>query len=129
MMTGKLTNFASAMMLSMLASQWAARGAITKDGIWTGNDWYDDDSKIGVRNGMPYSDDAKVSRRITAPLTKDGSVEDTYMSSPNVQRVMRLFSSADWDRGFPQANEIYTYDNFLKAVAKFPAFCNEKNTE
>ena len=42
---------------------------------------------------------------------------------------MRLFSSADWDRGFPQADKIYTYDNFLKAVAKFPAFCNEKNTD
>lgn len=62
-------------------------------------------------------------------MTVDGSIDATYMSSPNVQRVMGLFSQADWNRGFPLANKIYTYDNFLKAVAKFPAFCNEKNTD
>jgi len=27
----------------------------------------------------------------------------------------------------PNKNAIYTYDSFLKAVAKFPAFCNEAN--
>lgn len=40
---------------------------------------------------------------------------------------MSLFSEADWDDGFPLADPIYTYDNFLKAVAKFPYFCNETN--
>jgi len=39
--------------------------------------------------------------------------------------VARLFTKADWDRGFPQANSVYSWDEFLKAVAKFPAFCNE----
>ena len=32
-----------------------------------------------------------------------------------------------WDLAFPLADDIYTYDNFLKAVAKFPALCNETN--
>ena len=78
-MTVKLTKFASALVLTMLGGEWAAKGAIVEDGIWTDNDWYDEEAKIGVRNGMPYSDDVKVSRRITAPLTKDGPVDDTYM--------------------------------------------------
>ena len=78
-MTRNLTNFANALVLTMFASQWTAKGAIVENGIWTNNDWYDEEAKIGVRNGMPYSDDVKVSRRITAPLTKDGPVDDTYM--------------------------------------------------
>lgn len=32
-----------------------------------------------------------------------------------------------WASAFPQADAIYTYDNFLKSVAKFPAFCGEHN--
>ena len=32
-----------------------------------------------------------------------------------------------WDDGFPLADPIYTYQNFLKSVAKFPAFCGETN--
>jgi hypothetical protein len=27
------------------------------DGPWTGNDWYDEEQKIGIRNGVPYSND------------------------------------------------------------------------
>lgn len=40
---------------------------------------------------------------------------------------MSIFDEADWNEGFPQRNSIYTYDNFLKAVAKFPSFCAETN--
>ena len=36
-------------------------------------------------------------------------------------------TETQWDLAFPLADDIYTYDNFLKAVAKFPAFCNETN--
>jgi hypothetical protein len=38
----------------------AGRGAIVEDGPWTGNDWYDSDSLIGVKNGVPYSEDELV---------------------------------------------------------------------
>lgn len=44
----------------------------------------------------------------------------------NVQRIMRLFKKSDWDYLFPVANKVYTYETFLQAAAKFPAFCNEK---
>lgn len=106
-----------------------ARAAIVADGIWTGEDWYDTTTQIGVTNGVPYSDDPLVFRRIRAPITIDGSIDDIYMTLPNVERVQSIFSEADWDEGFPLADPIYTYDNFLKAVAKFPYFCNETNID
>ena len=61
--------------------------AIVEDGIWTGNDWYDNETKIGVRNGVPYSNDWKVDRRIKAPLSIDGSVLENYLEKENVIRV------------------------------------------
>lgn len=57
-------------------------------------------------------------------MSLDGSIDD-YMSMANVQRVTRLFTAADWSRGFPLANPVYSWDEFLKAVAKFPGFCSE----
>jgi len=111
--------------LAALALQ--ANAAIVENGLWTGNDWYDSTLQIGVHNGVPYSNDPKVSRRITSPLTFDGDVSTNYMDQENVKRVSSLFSAADWSVGFPLANPVYTYKNFLKAVAKFPKFCNETN--
>ncbi|BBM02073.1 chitinase [Microbulbifer sp. GL-2] len=43
----------------------------------------------------------------------------------NVQRVESIISSDTWDYLFPLRAEDYTYTNFLRAVAKFPAFCGE----
>ena len=47
------------------------------------------------------------------------------MTSPGVVRVLKLFPKVKFDGLFPKS--VYSYDNFLKAVAKFPAFCNETN--
>ena len=82
-----------------------------------------------MQNGVPYSNNPAVDRRLKAPLTIDGSIEDNYLTYANVQLVQSLFDEADFDDGFPLRNEIYTYDNFLKAVAKFPNFCGETNIE
>ena len=38
---------------------------IKKNGIWTGNDWYDPDVKIGVFNGMLWGDDTPTTERMT----------------------------------------------------------------
>ena len=114
--------------LALLSAQ-QAYGAIVADGLWTGNDWYDQNQRIGVANGVPYSDDADVQRRITASLTVDGPIDDIYMTMTNVQRITSFFTATDWDAVFPQANAVYTYDNFLKAAAKFPSFCNESNLD
>ena len=64
-----------------------ANAAIAENGLWTNNDWYDDTMKVGVSNGVRYSNDAKVNRRITSPLTVDGFVADDYLTRENVIRV------------------------------------------
>ena len=55
-----------------------ASAAITVDGIWTDNDWYDDTAMIGVDNGIPYSNDTQVHHMLRAPLSFDGSI-DAYL--------------------------------------------------
>ena len=35
-----------------------ASAAIVTDGLWTGNDWYDNANQLGVQNGVPYSNDS-----------------------------------------------------------------------
>ena len=82
--------------------------------------------KIGVHNGEPYSKDAETKRRITSPMALDGPVSD-YKSKANVKRVMELMDEDAWEALFPYRNELYTYDGFLEAVGKFPAFCGESN--
>lgn len=43
----------------------------------------------------------------------------------NVKRIERLISSAKWDFYFAVRDPSYSYQRFLQAVAKFPAFCDD----
>lgn len=43
----------------------------------------------------------------------------------NVKRVEQIVSEQDWDYLFPHRAPEYTYENFLKAIGKFPAFCGD----
>lgn len=43
----------------------------------------------------------------------------------NVRRVESIISEADWEYIFAKRSPEYTYENFLKAVGKFPAFCGD----
>ena len=113
--------------LAMLSN--FASAAIKTNGLWTGHPFYDLDNNYGVKNGVPYSDDDDVDRRMKAPVTVDGSVDDTYLTSANVKLIKSFMDEAKFKKAFPQRNAIYTYDNFLKAVAKFPYFCNETNLD
>ena len=99
---------------------------IIKDGLWTGNDWYKDNIKLGVVNGVPYSNDPDTKRRITSAVAVDGDASD-YKSKENVKRVMRVLNEASWNKLFPLRNELYTYEGFLHAAGKFEAFCGENN--
>ena len=45
----------------------------------------------------------------------------------NVQRVESIVDNSDWDFLFPVRAAEYSYSNFLRAVAKFPAFCGDYN--
>jgi hypothetical protein len=78
-MTWKTSSTAAAVLC--MFTQTSAR--IADDGLWDGNDWYDDGVEIGVNKGVPYSDDADVRRRIEAPMALEGSVPD-YMTFDNV---------------------------------------------
>jgi len=40
------------------------------------NEWYDDATKLGVKNGVPYSKDADVERFIEAPLAVEIKGDD-----------------------------------------------------
>ncbi|MEE4379551.1 MAG: glycoside hydrolase family 19 protein [Candidatus Competibacteraceae bacterium] len=44
---------------------------------------------------------------------------------PNVKRVESIIGEQDWEFLFPRRAPEYTYDNFLKAIGKFPAFCGD----
>ena len=50
-----------------------------------------------------------------------------YADRENVKKATSVLSKEDWNRIFPKVNAVYTYDSFLQAVAKFPAFCGETN--
>jgi len=43
----------------------------------------------------------------------------------NVKRVESIITEAQWEYLFAQRSSEYTYTNFLKATAKFPAFCGD----
>jgi hypothetical protein len=104
-----------------------ALAGIVEVGLWTGHDWYNEDFKIGVASGVPYSNDSPTHRMIHSPKPLGGTVSD-YLSKTNVQRVMSIIGDEDdWDGIFPMRNSVYTYEGFLNAVGKFPAFCNENN--
>lgn len=45
----------------------------------------------------------------------------------NVMRVENVLGSTKFDGLFPLKDDFYNYNDFLHAVAKYPAFCNETN--
>ncbi|WP_295003135.1 glycosyl hydrolase family 18 protein [Sulfurimonas sp.] len=50
----------------------------------------------------------------------------TRVENPsNVKRVESIISEADWNYVFAKRSVEYTYENFLKAVGKFPSFCGD----
>ena len=51
---------------------------MTDSDLWR-DDWYDNTTQIGVRNGVPYSENEAVDRFIKAPLTLEGEALD-YMA-------------------------------------------------
>lgn len=57
-------------------------------------------------------------------MSFDGEVEN-YENMKNVRLVSKIFPEEQWSKAFPHAHELYDYTGFLKAVARFPAFCNE----
>ena len=100
----------SALILIAQYAQQAQAGAIPEDGIWTGSnhEFYDEVTKIGVKNGKPYSNDTEKRRWLEAAWTIDGKVDD-YLETDHIKRVKTIFPEADWDAQFTHKNELYTY--------------------
>jgi chitodextrinase len=81
------------------------------------------DKKEDELSSGPVMDKVKESIKTRDNATVE-AVEPNLQSNPeNVKRVESIISAADWDFLFPKRSPEYTYSNFLKAVAKFPAFC------
>jgi len=55
-----------------------------------------------------------------------GLVPD-YLQKSNVIRAKSILNENLWNSLFPNALPIYTYENFLQAMAKYPKFCDETN--
>ncbi len=65
-----------------------------------------------------------------ALATRPNNIVDAIMpraaSNPdNVKRVERVFTESDWEYLTQMAAPEYTYERFLRAIGKFPAFCGE----
>jgi len=58
----------------------------------------------------------------------DGDVTD-WETKENVLRVTSILTQENWADLFPVSHSFYTYEDFLKAVAKWPAFCDDWNPE
>jgi len=54
--------------------------------------------------------------------------EDVTKNPPNVQRIMKIMTKNVWEYLTPFRNPIYTYESFITAVSKYPAFCGEKGS-
>lgn len=61
----------------------------------------------------------------TLPGTPVVDMNDPSKNPANVQRVMQVFPSDEFEYLFPGRNPVYTYKGLLTAVAKWPAFCDD----
>lgn len=71
---------------------------------------------------MPYGVTEADNRKIASSQVYMGQFPsaDDYNAQPNVTLVQTFFTKADWTTSFPVANTIYSYENFLRAIAKWP---------
>jgi hypothetical protein len=56
------------------------------------------------------------------------NLSDPTLNKANVQRVMRVLPEPMWEKLTPFRLFTYTYQSFLTAVSRYPAFCAERGT-
>lgn len=117
--------------VALLMASTAVEAAISTNGLWTDNDHVQRIAGVTYKytNGIPGSEDADTNRRIKAPQALPESEMSDYEQNDNVVRVDKLIGIDNWNYWFSLADtgSGMTYENFLKAVAKFPYFCNDHN--
>ena len=76
----------------------------------------------------PISEEIKNLRATTVCSLENDSVDairPLRASNPdNVKNVEAIFPESKFTDFFPNRNPAYTYENFLKAIGKFPAICS-----
>ena len=113
-------------MTLLLATVCSVEAAISTEGPWSGSH---------VSGGFTFTDgvashsDEYFQRRITSPIALEEDQMTNYDTKENAKLVKKLFSEKEFNKAFPKKDRFYTYENFIKAVAKYPAFCNEFNSK
>merc|ERR1711973_1024212 len=78
------------------------------------------------KTSEPINQEVKNLRKLTCMASNSvvDKVRPGASSNPrNVKILESVFSQQDFKKTFPRANGVYTYENFLKAFAKFPNTC------
>lgn len=109
----------------MAASGSLCAAEIVHDSYWADNhDFVNQQVGVRVVDGIVQGTDDALTQRIQSTWTRPGHPAD-YLSLPNVQRVAAVLSEERFNSWMPNRHANFTYDAFLRAVAKFPAFCHE----
>ena len=106
----------------------ATHAEIVQNDYWTKNQNLTNDN-LGIRvvGGLIEGTTDEMNHFFHSSHTRVGHT-DNYTGYDNVQQVMTVFPECLWNDWTAGANEIYTYEAFLQAVAKFPYFCGETNS-
>jgi len=69
-------------------------------------------------------------RLVTLPSEEVELVQPGRSDNPsNTKLVESIITSEDWEFLFPARHKSYSYTNFLRAIAKFPAVCYSSNPD
>ena len=82
-----------------------------------------------VKNGKVEWHYAEWEQRVNSARMVPFADIANMFDQQNVQLVQGIFPWEKFEELFPQHYASYTYFNFLKSVAQFPAFCNEHNND
>ena len=86
-------------------------------------------TSCNAQTAEPINDEIRKYRKqsCTAPNSVVDGVRPGSSSNPaNVKVVESIFPESSYKSTFPRADPAYTYINFLKAIAKFPAVCTNE---
>lgn len=86
-------------------------------------------AELDAKEAELTSDELMMNAKKATSTSDNAVVEKVSAKNPNnpdnVKRVESIVSEADWNFLFSVRSPEYSYENFLKAVAKFPALCGD----
>jgi len=120
------------MAVAMVMAVASLTAMVSADANIVNTDYWDSHSVaamdgVKVEEGIALSDDPLVQFMLVQGRSRAGHSTDID-AYDNVARVKRVFNEAKYNDWTEQRADIYTYNNFLRAVAKYPAFCGEANS-